>query len=372
MLQQADTAKQLVALPHPPVGTLPGVVRCQGATPAAFCNTILYSAAAPSTVDFAKIMATFAEKNAARTGYTLKIESPLTVQTYPAASTDISLVESSTFIYDYTLKNPNTTAWGIAFSQATGTPTNIQYQIWFNGSNIVNGSDIFSRSLLSLVRGVDEAIISVLNDPNVQISAVTDIDIDMKDWPITAPSKTSDSIVQQLGPVFFFCSEMIIFLNVLNTIVGEKELRLRHGMEVMGLKPYIYWTSHFISNTGLVIINSLFATMWGYVFGFQAFTETNPAIHIVNFFLFGESMVLLAFFITCFVRNTRVAVLIGIFFFVLGLLFESFVFSSSYLGYIWWSVGTIDATGWLILMFIPFFNFGHMFLDITTMTTGKL
>lgn len=112
--------------------------------------------------------------------------------------------------------------------------------------------------------------------------------------------------------------------------------------------------------------------MWGYIFNFQAFNNTNPAIHIVNFFLFGESMVLFAFFITTFVSKTRVAVLIGIFIFIIGLLFESFVFSSSYLGYIWWSVNTIDAAGWIVLAFVPFFNFGHMFLDISTLTTGRL
>lgn len=93
-------------------------------------------------------------------------------------------------------------------------------------------------------------------------------------------------------------------------------------------------------------------------------------------------MVMMAFFITSFVFKTRVAVLIGIFIFIIGLLFESFVFSSSYLGYIWWSEQTIDPAAWSALVFLPFFNFGFVFsfaltfsrffLDITTMTTGKL
>ncbi len=79
-----------------------------------------------------------------------------------------------------------------------------------------------------------------------------------------------------------------------------------------------------------------------------------------------------AFFITTLVRKTRVAILIGIFIFIIGLLFESFVFSGSYIGYIWWSPATIDPAGWKVLIFFPFFNFGRMFLDITTLTTGLL
>lgn len=64
--------------------------------------------------------------------------------------------------------------------------------------------------------------------------------------------------------------------------------------------------------------------------------------------------------------------LIGIFVFIIGLLFESFIFSSQFLGYLWWSEKTISPLGWQILSFVPFFNFGRMFLDITTRTSGRL
>jgi hypothetical protein len=70
-------------------------------------------------------------------------------------------------------------------------------------------------------------------------------------------------------------------------------------------------------------------------------------IHIVNFFLFGESMVMFGFFITTLVRKTNIAVLIGIFIFIIGLLFESFVFSSGQLGYIWWSSLINTSAGWV-------------------------
>lgn len=57
-------------------------------------------------------------------------------------------------------------------------------------------------------------------------------------------------------------------------------------------------------------------------------------------------MVAFAFFVTTWTRQARVAVLIGIFMFVIGLLFESFVFNSSYTGYIWWDSHT-DKAGWI-------------------------
>ena len=70
-------------------------------------------------------------------------------------------------------------------------------------------------------------------------------------------------------------------------------------------------------------------------------------------------MVSFAFFMSIFVRTTRVAILLGIFIFVVGLLFESTVFSSSFVGYIWWDLGTTPVA-WKILIFFPFFNFGKV------------
>ncbi|KAL5032325.1 hypothetical protein RTP6_000451 [Batrachochytrium dendrobatidis] len=323
-------------------------------------------------VNYTKIMETFAKLNQPRSGYQFRFEAPMTDYTIvPTQVYDMVPVPNADFIYNYALKHPNATSWGLTFNQpAATTPINIQYQLWFNATNSANGSDIFGRNVLAFVRGLDEAIITVLNDPTATIT--TNIDVNIKDWPLIPAGQLSDSIVQSLGPVFFFCAEMIIFINVLNQIVSEKELKLRHSMEVMGLRPSVYWLSHLISNSVLVFINALFTGLFGLAFGFQAFRNTNFGVILITFFLFGEAMVMMAFFITTLVRKTRVAILIGIFIFVIGLLFESFVFSSGYLGYIWWSSSTVDPAGWKCLMFIPFFNFGHMFLDIATLTTGML
>jgi hypothetical protein len=228
---------------------------------------------------------------------------------------------------------------------------------------------IVGRSLLAFLRGIDEAIISFLNDPTMKVSA--NLDVSIKDWPLVPAKTLSDTIVQNLGSVFFFCCVMIIFINVLNQIVTEKEDRLRHAMEMMGLLPSVYWWSYFLSNSILVLIGSLVTSVLGLAFAFKAFTGTNFAIIFLTFFLFGESMVVFAFFLSTIIPKSRMAILVGIFIFIIGLLFESFVFSSGYIGYIWWKSSTSPSLTNL-LQFFPFFNFGRMFLDITTFTTGKL
>ncbi|KAI8909840.1 hypothetical protein EDD86DRAFT_247174 [Gorgonomyces haynaldii] len=376
VLQQADTKNKMDSNPHPLETTLPGVQRCQGKNNIGDpCITLMfYPSVLPAVgtlpgLDIAQALNVFAKKNSERTGYELKTEQPRSTFDAPDRVYDIVPVPSADFIYDYTLQNPNTTAWGVVFNQTGTTIRNVQYQVWFNATNTRNGSDIYDRTVLSLVRGLDEALISVLNDPEARV--VAEMDVRLKDWPKIAPARVSEFIIQTLGPVFFFCSEMIIFINVLSTIVSEKELKLRHGMEVMGLKPYIYWTSHFISNSWLVIVNAFFTCAAGYAFQFEAFKNANFGVILFTYIFFGEAMVLFAFFITTFVRTTRIAILIGIFVFIIGLLFESFVYSSQLLGYIWWSESTIPSVGWMCLSILPFFNFGRMFLDITTLTTGS-
>lgn len=228
---------------------------------------------------------------------------------------------------------------------------------------------IVGRSLLSFLRGIDEAIISFLNDPTMKVTA--NLDVSIKDWPLVPAKTLSDTIVQNLGSVFFFCCVMIIFINVLNHIVTEKEEKLRHAMEMMGLLPSVYWWSYFLSNSLLVLIGSLVTSILGLAFSFKAFTGTNFAIIFLTFFLFGQSMVVFAFFLSTIIPKSRMAILVGIFIFIIGLLFESFVFSSGYIGYIWWKSSTSPNLT-RFMQFFPFFNFGRMFLDITTYTTGKL
>ena len=258
-------------------------------------------------------------------------------------------VTDSDFIYNYTLYNPNVTQFAVTFNQTLAPTRNIQYQLWFNSTETVNGTDIFGREFLSVFRGLDEAIMAYLTD-----TKSAEYVVNLKDWPTIPAEQLSDTIVQNLGSVFFFCSVMVIFINVLNQIVMEKEQKLRHGMEVMGLKPIVYWLSHYISISYLIFINALVTSVLGVILNFKAFKETNFGVLLLTFFMFGEAMIMMAFFITTLVYRARAAVLIGILIFIIGLLFESFVFSSGFLGYIWWDQDTTPVRPFLPFLLIDF------------------
>ena len=347
-----------------PLLTFSSNLRLQGRTPRDPCINIMFT---PDTPEVRQILTTLSSRNQIReTKVNLGFEDQYSdVTTVPTTTLGMVPVPNAQFIYNYTLQNPNTTRFGIEFSIVEGPPKNYVYQTWFNFTNAANGTDPFGDSLLSFTRAVDEAI--MLNAD----SNTAELQTTLKDFPLVPPSLASDEVVSSLGAMFFFCSMMVIFICVLNQIVTEKELHLRHSMQMMGLKTLVYWFSWWLSNALLVFISAIVICAFGMAFDFTIFKNTNFIALVITFFLFGLSMVTMAFWITTMVKVSRTAILIGIFLFIIGLLFESMVFSNSYVGYIWYDSGT-SVVAKYVLMFIPFFNFGKIFLDMSLYASGHL
>ncbi|KAF9918705.1 ATP-binding cassette sub- A member 1 [Lobosporangium transversale] len=362
-LQKADTARQLRSNYHPEPWVLPGIDNCQGRTPGDPCINIMFT---PDTSEIREILATVNNRNKIREpSVNLGFENAISdLNTLPRSTLGMVPVPNGKFIYDYTLSHPNVTRFGIEFSIVPGPPKNYVYQTWFNFTNTANDTDPFGDSLLSFTRAVDEAIMQVAEGSDPSLITM------LKDFPLVPPRVASDEVVSALGAMFFFCSMMIIFICVLNQIVAEKELHLRHSMQMMGLKTLVYWFSWWLSNALLVLVSAIVISGFGIAFGFSVFKNSNFLAVLITFFLFGLSMVTMAFWITTMVKASRTAILIGIFLFIIGLLFESMVFSNPFVGYLWYDSGTSPAARY-VLMFIPFFNFGKIFLDMSRFATGR-
>ena len=91
---------------------------------------------------------------------------------------------------------------------------------------------------------------------------------------------------------------------------------------------------------------------------------------LLLFFMFSLAMIFVAFFITTLVRRVRSAVSIGTLVLIIGLVFMFVIFSGPVAGYIWWEDSTSPA-GWIVLMFLPPFNFGTLYLMIATLSAGS-
>lgn len=258
---------------HPDSFPLRGLSRCVSG-PGMYSDSCITLMVTPNDAKTRTIMSLFSAKNQLKTGIQLNIEdSPLTSISPPiSTSKDIVFVQDSDFIYNYVNANRNSTKFGISFSYPDNS--NISYQVWHNETLTKNGTDLFGDEIVGLVRGIDEALWDYFGDPSGNTLS-SRFRVTVKPWPFVPQTLTGNTIVTTLGAAFFFASTMVIFINVLSTVAGERELKLRQSMEQMGLKSWVYFMGKFLIFSGIVFFASLVTCLFGLAFGFFVFTGTN-------------------------------------------------------------------------------------------------
>ena len=146
---------------------------------------------------------------------------------------------------------------------------------------------VAEKTTETVIRAIDEAFYSV----NMPDSSKIDITISSMGFPATKPRFLTSSglcspfctgkliaflltlpvfpflVVQIIGPVFFYCPPMFLFILLLNEIVDEKQKKLRQGMKVMGLSVFLLPFSSFFEysskysssclNKGLYVLDVL-------------------------------------------------------------------------------------------------------------------
>ncbi|ORY28097.1 P-loop containing nucleoside triphosphate hydrolase protein [Neocallimastix californiae] len=201
---------------------------------------------------------------------------------------DVIHVPNSNFMYNFALTHQNYTHFGLLFDiKKDGDVTNYRYQVWYNSTLNKNGTDTFGSRVISVARGIDEAIATYANgDPNIKAT----FDIDLKDFPTISEGNIGETAISMLGSVFFFCSAMVIFINSLNTIVSEKDNKIRFCMEMMGLYKSVYWLSWFIIFFVLIFVNTIATILFGMLFQYSFFLNTNFFVifSLLVFFNFGR------------------------------------------------------------------------------------
>ncbi|ORX44542.1 hypothetical protein BCR36DRAFT_334597 [Piromyces finnis] len=361
---------------HPESYPLSGIENCKGPINLeGNCINLMFTNCIDGAIcqrdsEVDKILENYVEKNNERMGLNWETDSSKwedwdeTKLSYTVTKRhDVIHVPNSNFMYDYALNHQNYTFFGVLFDiKKDNDITNYRYQIWYNSTLNKNQTDTLGSRVLSVSRGIDEAIASYANgNPNIKAS----FDVNLKDYPKIAQENLGESVISSLGSVFFFCSAMVIFINCLNTIVAEKESKIRFCMEMMGLYKSVYWLSWFIIYFVLIFINTIATIAFGMLFQYSFFLNTNIFILFILFFIFGIAMITLGFLLTTFVNSSRSAVLSGIFVLIIGFLFQSFLFSNAYLAYIWWS-NSVNSIFRYIFSILPFFNFGRVYFDISS------
>ncbi|OMJ17002.1 ABC transporter A family member 2 [Smittium culicis] len=368
-LQKAVDVKNKKPLPHPETYALGPLDQCQGLTRADPCVNLMYY---PKSPDTDSIMNLLAKYNLERSG--LQSSSPLAinyegvfdldVNTPPSKKYGIVSIPNEDFLYNYCLNNPNTTTFGIGF-EIDRSADIYKYQLWFNTTIQKNGTSAFNTRVLGLIRTIDEAIIGHAGNGDAKI------EVNLKDWPTVPPEESAQIVISSLGPMFLFSAQMVIFINFVLMVVTEKEKRLRESMQLAGLKPEVYWLSWYLAYSVLALVCVLVTMAMGYALNFDAFRNSNFFVVFLTLYLFNLAMLMVGCTLSAIISNSQTAVLVSVYIFVIGLIIMGSIFSSPTFTYIWWDSGTTPIIR-KILMLLPPFNFGVMFVTISNLASGSI
>ncbi|KAN0026808.1 hypothetical protein ACTFIV_007799 [Dictyostelium citrinum] len=183
---------------------------------------------------------------------------------------------------------------------------------------------------------------------------------------------SSVNVVGLFGGLFYYCAIMISFIFLLYKVAFEKEKNLKQGMLMMGLSRSMYWLSWVITSFAIDLIICLLLILIGAICKLPFFLGTNFLVLILNFFLFAISSSSMAFFMLTFIGKTKVAIGIGMAFFIVGsglqLTFNSL--GSIIFQAIYQTKSNGAAFTRVILFFLPMFHFSKVLTDINDVIQG--
>ena len=246
------------------------------------------------------------------------------------------------------------------------------YSIFINSTNVPN---IFmtrvddpmpmDHRVLQAKIAIDRAIFSY----KAQLTGRMDISIEAitQDFPHTASRFVEGyDVIAIEGAFWFFIPPMVTFILLLTELVREKELRLRTGLAIMGMRPRAYWVSWFLTGLALSLASLHVLILAGYALHFDFFLKTPYLILVMLFGAFSLAMELLAFLLSTLITNLKTAYTISYAFLLLGLVLQLFM-TNVYLLYLLYLDVIPSWISWVrfILPFYPPFNFSKAFGDIS-------
>eukprot|EP00762_Andalucia_godoyi_P004681 ANDGO_03589.mRNA.1 ABC transporter A family member 1 len=261
-------------------------------------------------------------------------------------------------MYDWLLGNENRTTVAVWFNSRTS------YTVFFN-STWESPYEMIQQPLM-VQRGIDEAIIR-----NVTQTLDFQLRQGYRAFPSLEVKLQGQAIISAFyGAPFFYLSVAFSLISLMNSIVSEKEERLRFGMKIMGLKDSVYWWTWLWHVMSINFVSILMMMAFGYIFGLRFFTQSNFFVVFFMFLSFLLALTPLSFLLTIFISRARSANVVGFAAVVFGMFFILF-FSNGSNGYSWYDPSGIRPIFLIIFYFFPFFNFSRIFNDITLISVQQ-
>lgn len=231
--------------------------------------------------------------------------------------------------YNFIKNNPNRTWYGVVWCttewdvtenitipcQYTKGQTDkkmMMYSVFYNQSL---EDDVFISGfhkptprdpiLIQLKLSIDNALIKYLaKQKGLPVSDTPQIEMTHGIYPLVSSRMIKGlNLVSQVGAYFFILTPLLSFTVFLNELVREKELRLRQGLSVVGVKHGVYWVSWFLVALVFSAMTSLMLVVSGLACQFDIFWNIPFFMSFLVFFVFSMTMISLAFFVSTLIHT---------------------------------------------------------------------
>eukprot|EP01133_Synstelium_polycarpum_P001084 gene1084-1230_t len=241
---------------------------------------------------------------------------------------EVSVFNNSTDLDVFLDMNHNSTMVAVVFTM-NDTTNQLHYSLMYNKTaTYVNTKEVILPGYVELpwLKVLEQELArNVTNNPSLVHK------IDFTEY--AHPELVIQDVIGDMGPTFFFAALMFNVVIQLGQIVLEKELKLREGMNMMGLKDSVYWFTWLVTNVITNVISACILTASGYIFQFDFFKKNAFGTFFFLFVLFGVAMVTFVFFLSTIIKKSDIATSIGFVIFLAGIIiqgFASFAFEESF------------------------------------------
>eukprot|EP00002_Diphylleia_rotans_P007930 TRINITY_DN1758_c0_g1_i16.p1 TRINITY_DN1758_c0_g1~~TRINITY_DN1758_c0_g1_i16.p1 ORF type:complete len:1757 (-),score=347.90 TRINITY_DN1758_c0_g1_i16:421-5691(-) len=137
-------------------------------------------------------------------------------------------------------------------------------------------------------------------------------------------------IIELFGTILYPLALTIQLPIYVYLIVMEKQEKLREMMKSSGMKMRTYWLSNYVFFMVLYSAVIIFFYLSGLAIELRFFTQTDPAVIILFFFLWGNALIAFSFLLSTFLNSKRAATVVGYIIALIGSMSALFISVSLY------------------------------------------
>ena len=294
-------------------------------------------------------------------------ESGLEISDYGVDAKPYSILgfNSSVAIVDWLWENQNVTQGALVFysNNSYTDDTHFTFDVMFN-SSCLQFQATFGASCPDIRYAVQHmAQAAFTANITNSLGIASSITASRQSYPIVPMSSKLNDTVSSYGILFFYCGLMFNFIILVYQLVTEKEKKLKEGLKLMGMKASMYWMSWFVYGLLMTFLASMLMILGGYACMFPFFLDTNFFVLFLVFFLFGISMMMLAFLLSALITTSKGAISAGMFLFIVGVFVQMLLTQPQFVEFLYFDIIGARIIR-RILIFYPPFNFAKAVYDI--------